>query len=110
MLQSPRLKYCVKTIGIDQSFSKNSMLEHKCLQNINKLYKLAGKCDDQQKFKDILGGAMVSTPEVFTDNNHISPMTSTLYKKLSAIKLLCIFTNILDVKNKTAIRQVGDAK
>ena len=86
------------------------MLEHKCLQNINKLYKLAGKCDDQQKFKDILGGAMVSTPEVFTDNNHISPMTSTLYKKLSAIKLLCIFTNILDVKNKTAIRQVGDAK
>ena len=45
MLQSSRLKYHVKTIGIDQSLSNNSLYEHKCLENIKKLYKHAGKCD-----------------------------------------------------------------
>ena len=54
MLQSPRLKDHVQTIGIDQSLSKNAPYEHKCLQNIKKLYKQAGKCDNQQQFKDIL--------------------------------------------------------
>ena len=49
---------------------------------------------------------MVSTPEGFTDNSPRSPMTPTLSKKPSARKSLCLFTNILDVKNKTAIRQV----
>ena len=44
---------------------------------------------------------MVSTPEVFTDDSPISPMTSTQVKKSSAGKSLCLFTNILDVKNKT---------
>ena len=34
MLQSLRLKYHVQTIGIDQSFSKNDLYEHKCLENI----------------------------------------------------------------------------
>ena len=47
MLQSPRLKDPVKTIGIDQSLSNNALFEHKCLQNINKLYKHAGKCNNQ---------------------------------------------------------------
>ena len=42
MLQSLRLKFHVKTIGIDQYLSKNSVFEHKCLQNINKLYKHSG--------------------------------------------------------------------
>ena len=65
MLQSPRLKDLVKTIGIDQSLSNNAIFVHKCLQNIKKLYKHAGKCNDQKKFKDILGDAMVSTPEWF---------------------------------------------
>ena len=32
MLQSPRLEYHVRTIGIDQSFSNNSLFEHKCLE------------------------------------------------------------------------------
>ena len=36
-------------------------------------------------------------------------MTSTPFKKPSAQKSLCLFTNILDVK-KTATRQVGAAK
>ena len=37
-------------------------------------------------------------------------MTSTPVKKPSAIKLLCLFTNILDVKKKTATRKVGADK
>ena len=39
MLQSPRLKYHVKTIGIDKSLSNNAIYEEKCLENIKKLYK-----------------------------------------------------------------------
>ena len=38
-------------IGVDQSLSNSSMYEHICLENIKKLYKSAGKCDDQQKRK-----------------------------------------------------------
>ena len=54
VLQSPRLKDHVNTIGIDQSLSNNALLEHKCIQNFKKLYKYAGKCDDQLQFKNIL--------------------------------------------------------
>ena len=36
MLQSPRLKYHVQTIVIDQYLSKNTIYEHKCLENIKK--------------------------------------------------------------------------
>ena len=46
MSQLPRLKYHMKNIGIYQSLRKNALFEHKCLQNIRKLYKHAGKCDD----------------------------------------------------------------
>ena len=53
---------------------------------------------------------MVSTPEGFTNNSPISPMTPTQVKKPSASKSLCLFTNILDVKKKTAICRVGAAK
>ena len=53
---------------------------------------------------------MVSTPEIFTDNNTRSPITPPTLNKPSARKSLCIFTNILYVKNKTAIRRVGAAK
>ena len=54
MLQSPQLKDHVQTIGIDQSLSKNSIYEHKCLENIKTLYKKAGNWDDQQQFKNII--------------------------------------------------------
>ena len=81
MLQSPRLKYTLQTIGIEQSLSNNSIYEHRYLENIKKLYKQAGKCDYQQKFKDILESAMVSIPEGFTDESPISPITSTPVKK-----------------------------
>ena len=53
---------------------------------------------------------MVYTPEGFTDNSPIYTMTSTPVMKPSAQKSLCMFTNILEVKNKTAHRQVGAAK
>ena len=63
MLRSLPLKDHVQTIGIHPSLSNNALYEHKCLENIKKLYKQAGKCDDQQQFKDIIETAMVSTPE-----------------------------------------------
>ena len=47
ILQSPWLKNKVHTIGIDQYLRNNSIYEHKCLENIKKLYKKYGKCDDQ---------------------------------------------------------------
>ena len=110
MLQSLRLIDHVKTIGIYQSLINDTLYEHKCLQNINKLYKHDGKCDDQKQFKDIHEAAMVSTLQGFTDNSIISPMKPTPVKKPSAIKSLCLFTNILDMKMKTTTRQIGASK
>ena len=107
MLQSSRLKDHVKTIGIDQYSSNNALFEHKCLKNTKKLYKHAGKCDDQQQLKDILEAAMVSTPEGFTDNSTRSPMTPTPVKKPSDRKSLRLFTNILYVKKKTTTSRFG---
>ena len=75
MFQPPRLKDHVHTIDIDQSLSNNAIYEHKCLENIKKLYKQSGKCDDQQQFKDILEAAMFSTPDGITDNITIHTMT-----------------------------------
>ena len=66
MLQSPQLKDHVQTIGIDQYLSNNAIYEHKCLENIKKLYKQAGKCGGHQQLKDIVEAAMVSTPEGLT--------------------------------------------
>ena len=100
----------MKTIGIDQSLSNNAWYEHKCLQKIKKLYKHAGKCDYQKQFKDTLEAAMVSTTEGFTNKSSISTMKSTPVKKPSARKSLCLFTNILYVKKKSATRLVGATK
>ena len=50
MLQSPRLKDNVQTIGIAQSLRKNAIYKQKYLENIKKFYKQAVKCDDQQQF------------------------------------------------------------
>ena len=54
MFQSPRLKYHVQTIGIQPSLSNNSIYEHKCLENIKKLYKQSGKCDNKKNSKILL--------------------------------------------------------
>ena len=64
----------------------------------------AGKCDDQQNIKDVIDAAILSTPKGVTDNSPNVHMTSTPVKKPSASKSLCLFTNILDVKPKTAKR------
>ena len=53
----------MKTIGIDQSLRNSDIFEHRCLQNINKLYIHSGKCDYQKLSKDIPEAGMVSTPE-----------------------------------------------
>ena len=53
---------------------------------------------------------MVYTPEGFNDNSPISPLASTPVNKPRAMKSLCLFTNILDVRNKTATRRVGADK
>ena len=100
MLQSPRIKYHMKTIGIDQLLSHGALFEHTCLQNIKILYKCDGKCDDQQQFKYILEVAMVYTSEGFNNSSPRSPMILTPVKKPSARKSLCLFTNILDAKKK----------
>ena len=63
MLQSSRLEDHMKTVGIDQSLCTRSSFEHKCFKTIKNIYQHAGKCDDQQKLKDIIDAAMVSTTE-----------------------------------------------
>ena len=63
MLQSPCLEDNMKTIGIDQSLWNRSYFEHKCLNNMKKIYQHTGKCDDQNNLKDILDSDMVYTPE-----------------------------------------------
>ena len=75
MLQSPRLKDHVQTIGIDQSLRNNALYERRCIETPNKSYNQDGKCDDQKQIKYILESAMVYNPEVFTNNSPISPMT-----------------------------------
>ena len=107
MLQSPRLKYHLQKIGIDQSLSSNTIYEHKCLETIKKVNIQAGKCGDQHQFKYILEYSMVSTPELFTDDSPISPMTSTPVNKPCPKTSLCLSTKILDVKKKTATCRVG---
>ena len=104
MLQSLRLKYNVQTIGIDPYLRNNTIYEHKCLENIKKLYKQAGKCDDHQQFKDIIEAAMVYTPEGFTDNTPIYTRKSTPVKKPSTQKSMCMFTNVLEVKKLLIIK------
>ena len=91
MLQSPRLKYRMKTIGIDQSFSNSTIFEQRYLQNIKKLYKHAEKCDNQQQFKDVLEAAMVSTTEGINDNTSIYPMTPQ-HPRNQVLENHCIFS------------------
>ena len=62
MLQSSRLEDHMKTIGIDQSSFARSSFEHRCMNNIKKIYQHAGKSDDQQKLKDIIDSTILSTP------------------------------------------------
>ena len=86
------------------------MYKHIYLLNINNLYKTAVKCDDHQQYKEIIEAAMVSTPEVFINNSPISYIQYVTVKKPSAIKPLHKFLEALDVKHKTFVHRLGDAK
>ena len=68
----------MNNIGIDQSSFTKSYFEHKCMNNIKKIYQHAGKCDDQQNLKDNLDAAMVSNLEGVTDNSINVPLTSSI--------------------------------
>ena len=59
----------MKTIGIDQSSFTRSSFEHICMNNNKNIYQHAGKCDEQQYFKDILEAALIYPPEGFPDNS-----------------------------------------
>ena len=53
---------------------------------------------------------MVSTPEVFIDKISRSHMAPIPVKKSSDRESLYLFTNVLDVKKKTAIPRFGATK
>ena len=86
MLQSSRIAYNMKTIGIDQSSFTRSSFEHIYMNNIKKIYQHVGKCNYQQNFKYILEAAILYTPEGFTYNILNVHMTSSPVKKPSARK------------------------
>ena len=51
------------TIVLDKFLSNSSLYEHIFLENINNLYKYAGKLDNKHLYKDFIKVAMVFTPE-----------------------------------------------
>ena len=77
---------------------------------MNKLYKYSVKYNNQQQYKAILESSVVSILEIFTDNIPMSPGPYVTVKNPSAKKSLRLFTELFDVKNKSAVRQVGGSK
>ena len=67
-------------------------------------------CYDQQNLKDILDAAIISTSEESTYDNPNVSMTPKPVNKPTTRKSLCLFTNVFNVKNKTAKLRVGAAK
>ena len=78
--------------------------------NIKKLYKYAGKCDDQQWYEAILEAVMISTSEGLTDNNPMSRMTYVHVNTPSERKPLCQLYEVLDVKHKNTVSRLGADK
>ena len=99
-LQSPRLKYHIQTIGIDQSLKKKLYMNINVLKTSKNYTNKLVSVTTRKTFKDILEAAIVYTPEGFTDDSPISPMKSTPVKKPRVRKSLCPFTKILYVKKK----------
>ena len=54
--------------------------------------------------------ALVSTPEGVTNKSPMSPGPSVTVKNTIARKPVRQFTELLDVKNKTAVHWLGDPK
>ena len=114
MLQSSCLEDHMKNIGIEQSSLTRSSFEHRCVNNIKKIYQHAGKCYDQQNLKDIIEAAILSTPERFTDNITNVHMTSSPSKKL-VLGNHCVYSQKywmlnLQKKNFVLLQQNTDAK
>ena len=84
--------------------------KHLCLENINKLYKYAGKCDDQNQYKAIMEATMVSITERITDNIKIAVGMLGTTKKPTARNPISQFWALLDVKQKTDVSIMGAAK
>ena len=80
------------------------------MEQINKLYKSAGKCDDQKQYKSILEATMVSTYEGLTENISLDVDTLVTLNNPSARNLLSKILTLLDVTQKTAVRWLGYAK
>ena len=80
------------------------------MENTNSFCKTGSKIDNQQRYKDIVEEEIVSTTEGFTDNSLMThnPYVST--KIHSARKPLCQFSETLDVKHNTVIRQPEQSK
>ena len=83
----------MKTIGIDQTSFARSSFEHRCMNNIKKIYQHAGKCDDQHNFKDIVDAAILSTPEGVTDNSPNIHMKSKPEKNQVLVNH-CVYSQI----------------
>ena len=88
------------TIGLYQSLSNSALHKHIFLENIRKLYKSSGKCDDQQKYKAIIESDMVYNTEEVTKKSPVAAETSVTMKKPSARKLLSQILALIDVKQK----------
>ena len=69
VFQSEKPKEHMVTIGVYQLLIASALYEHRCLENTNKLYKYAGKCDYQQQYKAIIEAAMVYNPKGLTENS-----------------------------------------
>ena len=93
----------IVTIGVEQSLSESAMYEHRCLENINKLYKYAVKCDYQEQYKAVIEATMVSTTEGFTENIPMSPRQPVTSIKTSARKSLHKLLDILEGRPKTYV-------
>ena len=88
----------------------NDFYEHRCLENINKLCKTIGKCENQQQHKTMIKATMLLTPERCTKNSPIKTNPSVSTKETIARKPFCKFKDILDVKHQTDVSRFGSAK
>ena len=73
LLQSKQLEKHTVAIGADQPLSNCELYEQICLENTKKLYITAGKCDDQQQYKDIIEAVTVSKPGGCNGNSNMTP-------------------------------------
>ena len=96
------------SFGLYQLLSNSALYEHRYLGKIKKLYKSAGKCDNQQKYTYIIESAIVYTPEGLTGNSPMPP-GPYIYVKNKLNKISPEISESLDVKHKTAVcRLVAD--